>query len=733
MKNIIKFSKYPSAKSKDKIDIDIQDYIEIVQKGTYQDLVLKARAVKSNETEYKALKLKSACVMGSCTMNSGEKTANNINEMNGLIVIDIDDEVDFNTIKEINNDQYTMMSHRSFGGDGVCIFVKINPNKFLESFNELAQYYWDKFNLLIDEACKNKNRLRFFSYDPYLYLNENSKKFVAKTVIKKKVIEHNFCFLENDFNLIIDQIQSQGIDLCKDDYDRYVRIGFAIASKFGSSGFDYFKAICQHGSKYDPTKIEKHYNNFCKSSDSRVTIASVYHYAKDEGLIIYSEQTKDIINRVSVAKSQGSPTLESIKKGLDSINNIQTNTEEDKLIEYLIDSKKDFKLVDESETESKQLQKFITENYAPFRDSITQEIFINNVLLDDKKLNTIYFSCKNYLDFSITKSDVRDMINSEHTPDNNAIKKFFSETTNEIGVIDKYVECINPKTEYNKWAFKKWIIGCVHNWVQPMSETKVSPLTLVLCGQKQGTGKTSFFRNLLPDELKKYLIEHKIDAKDKDSIYNLVKGLLVLDDEFGGLATKDVKDFKKVADSNLIDIRLPYSAFYSKMKRRASLCGTSNESDVLKDVTGNRRILPINVNSIDYDEMIKINTDDLWREAYKLYKSGEDWKIYNSKDIEYLEFNTSFNLEIMPFEELFFNIFSFEKTNTFSERVVLNKGEVLNILNAQLSVKPSKYDIKDIFTKNKIEYRSYRVNGELKKGFELFEKYKNMPEEQHFM
>jgi len=109
---------------------------------------------------------------------------------------------------------------------------------------------------------------------------------------------------------------------------------------------------------------------------------------------------------------------------------------------------------------------------------------------------------------------------------------------------------------------------------------------LVLCGQKQGTGKTSFFRNLLPKELRKYLIEHRIDAKDKDSIYNLVKGLIVLDDEFGGLATKDVKDFKKIADANLIDIRLPYSAFYSKMKRKASLAGTSNESDVLKDVTG---------------------------------------------------------------------------------------------------------------------------------------------------
>jgi hypothetical protein len=87
-----------------------------------------------------------------------------------------------------------MMSHRSFGGDGVCIFVKINPNKFLESFNELAQYYWDNFNLAIDPSCKNKNRLRFISYDPYLFLNENSKKFVAKQVVKKEKV-HNFVFV----------------------------------------------------------------------------------------------------------------------------------------------------------------------------------------------------------------------------------------------------------------------------------------------------------------------------------------------------------------------------------------------------------------------------------------------------------------------------------------------------------------------------------------------------------
>jgi hypothetical protein len=718
----IKFSKYVNNKSTDKIDIDLQDYIDIIQKGTYQDFVLKARSLKStDENAYKEEKKKAPCITGSCVMNQGSKVDTNIQEMNGLIVIDIDDFVDLKKINEINNDQYTMMSHRSFGGDGVCIFVKINPNKFLESFNELGQYYWDKFNLVIDPSCKNKNRLRFLSYDPYLFLNESAKKFVAKTVVKKKQEKHNFVFVENDFTHILDQVKTSGIDLCEDNYDKYIRIGFAIASEYNSSGLDYFKAICQNGSKYDPEKIEKHYNNFCKSSNNGVSIATVYYYAKEAGLTIYSDRTNDIVNRVSVAKSQGKPTLETIKKGLKQINNIDATEQDEKLINFLIESKTDFKTIEEEETESKQLQKYISENYNPVRDLITNEIFINGDLLDDKKLNTIYFACKNYLSFNVSKSDVRDMINSEHTKEHNPIKLFFDKATEESGYIQQYIDCIEPKSDYNNWAFTKWILGCVHNWLQPLQEQKVSPLTLVLCGQKQGTGKTSFFRNLLPDELKKYLIEHKIDAKDKDSIYNLVKGLLVLDDEFGGLATKDVKDFKKVADSNIIDIRLPYSAYYSKMKRRASLCGTSNESDILKDVTGNRRILPINVERIDYDRMIKIDVDKLWNEAYFIYKENLiDWKIYSKEDIDFLNENTQNNLESMPIEELFFENFSLEMTEKHTEEVILNQGQILNYLNNVVNLQVTKYDIKDIFTKNKIIYKQFKVSGKVLTGVKLY-------------
>jgi hypothetical protein len=709
----IKFSSYKTVKDTNKIDIDLDYYIDTVKNGKHQDIILQARSVKNDKQKYTEFKSKMPCITGSATMNQGSKVESNIQELNGLIVIDIDDKVDIETITKINADKYTFISHRSFGGDGICIFVKINSNRFLESFNDLGQYYWDNFNLTIDPSCKNKNRLRYYSYDPYLFHNDKSKKFISKTKIEKIKSKENFIFVQDDFTQVLDKISS--IDLCQDDYARYVNIGFAIGSHFGSAGLNYFKAICQNGSKYDAKNIEKHYKHFCKQGS--VTISTFYHYVKQEGIEIYSEKTKKTITTVSAQKAQGTPTIESVKKHIIEV--LKLENPDEKLIKELIESNIKYE-VDDNDTETNQLKIFIAENFNPIRDTITNEIFINGVLLDDIKLNTIYFAAKNCLDFNVNKSDVRDMINSEATPTHNPLNEFFKFKTFEAGTIDSYANCIHPNSDYNRWAFKKWVVGSVHNWCSTIHETKVSPLTLVLCGQKQGTGKTSFFRNLMPKELSKYLIEHKIDSKDKDSVYNLVKGLLVLDDEFGGLATKDVKDFKKIADANQIDIRLPYSAFYSKMKRKASLCGTSNDISVLKDVTGNRRILPLNVVSIDYNKMILIDTDSLWREAFNLWRSDFDWKIYSSEDIDYLAKNTNVNLEVLPVEELFFNVFSITKNEEFTERRIMNQGEILNYLNIHTALNITKFDVRDIFVKNKLEYKPYKIKGILKKGIEIF-------------
>ena len=711
----MKFSYYTSVKSTEKIDISVQEYCDMIRKGKFQDQVLNARLVKKSDVKkYKQLKESVPCITSSAVMKMGSKVASNVQELNGLICLDIDDEVGIELIEKINKDPYTFISHRSFGGDGVCVFIKINPNKFAESFNDLGQYYWDTFNLVIDQACKNINRLRYVSFDPYLFQNENSKKFIAKTKIKKEPKKQNFIFAQNDFTQILEK--AKDIDLCQDDYQRYCEIGFAIGSHFGLAGLDYFKVICQSGAKYDPKNIEKHYKNFCKPG--KITIATFYHYVREAGIEIYSDQTKSTIKVVNVQKAQGTATLESVSNQL----KIQKVAVDENLINQLIESKETYQIPDDSSNMAK-LEAFIIENYAPERNTVTNEIKINGIVIDDHKLNSIYKTACKVLDFNVAKSDVRDVINSDSTKDFNPLNEFFKAKEFEKGKIDEYIDCIHPQSEYNRWAFKKWIVGCVHNWISPLQETKVSPLTFVLCGQKQGTGKTSFFRNLLPNELEDYLIEKKIDANDKDSMYNLAKGLLCFDDEFGGLATKDVKDFKRVADTNWIDIRLPYSAFYTKIKRRAGLCGTTNEANILKDVTGNRRLLPCNVESIDYDRMIKIDTASLWREAFDLWRKDFDWKIYKAEDIEYLNANTSKNLDINPFEEIFFSHFSIEKTDEFTKSIVINQGELLNYFNMKLSFNVTKYDLKDVFTKNKLEYKLYRFAGEkFKKGVFLYER-----------
>src|SRR5690606_23837185 len=130
---------------------------------------------------------------------------------------------------------------------------------------------------------------------------------------------------------------------------------------------------------------------------------------------------------------------------------------------------------------------------------------INDKICEDEDINDIYLNCKKSFDFNIMKNDVVTILNSSNVKKVDLLNKFFVDNAhNETGFIDKYIESIEPMCEYNKWAFKRWLVGAVHNWLSPNKELLVSPLTLVLTGQGHGIGKTSFIRNILPEELQIY-------------------------------------------------------------------------------------------------------------------------------------------------------------------------------------------------------------------------------------
>lgn len=721
-----KFSLYESKEGRSAADLSLENYIGMVQHGASQDLVIQGRLAKSKgEIEkYKELKNKSKCITGSAIFESGKsKKAENIKSLNGLIVIDIDIEVSDEKYYELKNDKYTFVIHRSFGGDGYCIFVKIDSNKFEDSFDGLAEYYYNTYNISIDQSCKNKNRIRFLSFDPDIFQNPKANRFIAKNVKKfvaPKSAQTNYVYHEDDFNNIFKQIQERSIDLVKGDYFRYIRIGFALFDKLGHAGEDYFRIINQYNPNLNKKNERKEWLALCKPG--AVGIGTFYYYCKEEGIEIYTPKTKTIINRVKIAKSQGNPTVESIVSNLKVANKIDASDADIRLIGELIESKNDYsKEANEELTEIEQVQKFIIETYEPYYDEISNYIYIKDKVMEDNELNDIYLNVKKSFDFKVPVGDIMSILYSSCVPKRNKLKEFIKENAGDYtGYIDEYAKFIYPQSDYNVWAFKKWLVGSIHNWLSDKSERLVSPLTLVLTGQQHGTGKTSFFRNILPDELSEYMVQEKINSRDKDSVYRLCKALIVFDDEFGGDGFKDVKAFKSISDINMVTQRRPFAKQDSVFKRIASICGSSNEIDILKDFTGNRRILPINVEKIDYYKMIESDKKALIIEAYNLYKSGFDWIIRTQEDIDYIKENTQQNETIIPIEEVFWNHFSLEQSLNYPEEVVFNQGEILEYLNKVSVLKPNKYELKEVLVKNKLSYQSHRNGANTKKGIKLF-------------
>lgn len=730
----VKMSLYKSKSSKENNDIAIDDYVNFVRIGTNQDLVLQARATlqKGDEEGYRRLKSKSMCVTGSCTiLPNHSKDDKNIAQMNGLIVVDIDDQLSQDQYDRIRNDKYTHIIHRSFSGTNFCVFIKIDPEKFRDSFDCIADYYFSQFGLCIDQSCKNRNRLRYLSYDPDIYVNDKSSKFVARNIKKYKEIDShktNYVFHEDDFDNILRQIRERNIDLCREEYVRYVRIGMALASQFGAAGSEKFHFVCQFGGKYDQVRAEKDYKGFVSNSQGKCTIGTFYYYCKEEGLDIYTDKTKQIINRVKVAKSQGKPDKGQILSTL-KVLGVETNERDLQLIETLIKDKTDYSAsANEEVSEIEQIEQFIIDAFDPQYDQISHKIYLKNrtILMTDVEINDIYISCKKSFDFNVTKTDVISILSSSSVARYNPLTTFLENNEGDPqGYIDEYIDCISPGNEYFRWAFKKWIVGAVHNWTRGEHNLLVCPLTLVLTGPRHGTGKTSFIRHVLPPELRNYFIEGKINGNDKDSMFRLCTSLISFDDEFGGTGVKDSKAFKSISDTNNVTQRRPYGTGDMTFRRRAILAGTSNEMDILKDVTGNRRLLPIQVkDDINYAKITTIDTGKMIVEAYNLLKSGFNWIVRTQEDIDYIKENSAENETVLPIEEVFFNHFSLERQGEFILEEVLNQGEILEYLNIHSPLKPSKFDLQDVYKKNNMVYRSYRIGGasEFKKGFRLYKK-----------
>lgn len=614
------YSNIKQTRGGDTTDIDL--FISDVKSGKWSNNIIDYRTGKIPKTA-----LPYVTISGEFT----ERKIAGLKEHSGFICIDID-KVDPNEVKELLcADKYTYACWTSVSGAGVAALFRINPKKHAESFDGLSEYLFSQYQIIVDPSGRDVCRARFISYDPELYHNPGAAKFTKypqqKQAIKKlpKII-----YVQNDFDDIINQITSRNIDLV-DSYQDWRNVAFALTDKFGEGGRNYFHLISRISNKYKPDKCDKQYTACLKHNGSGITIATLYYLAKQAGIATISAKTKLIGTAAAQAKKGGRNAADTVTllKNVEGI----PEQESEGIVKQVFENNIDFDAEDGLVCE---LEIWLRQNYNFRRNVINRKIDNGGAPMEGRHFNSIFIQAKKMND-KTTFDLIERIINSDFTPDYNPLKDFIkiNKERKPSGCIKALCDTIisDMPRQYIELFITKWLVGIIQS-----IEDEFSSLMLVLSGSKQNTGKTTWFRRLLPREIRQYYAESKLDAGKDDEILMCQK-IIIMDDEMGGKSKRDADKLKTLTSKKWFTLREPYGRGNVDLRRLAVLCGTSNDEALLNDPTGNRRILPIRVLDIDKEAYNEIDKTDLFIEAYHLYEAKYTAEL-TSDEIAYLAENT---------------------------------------------------------------------------------------------
>jgi len=635
-------SHYKNIHDSQDTDIEIASFLEGVQTGKWQDIVFDVRNAPTKEI--KDLKKKSAPLVTISGSFSARKD-NALRKHSNFIAIDIDNLDDAaETKKRIGADTYIYACFLSIGGNGLCLIIKIDGTRHLDAFNGIAAYLYNEYQLIVDQSGKNVSRARFVSYDPFMMLNMKAATF-KKYLPKKKEQKHpKVMVIKTDFDAMIKQMDEKAINLCE-DYSDWLSICYALVSEFQEYGREYFHTLSSHSSKYNSTDCDSQFDaclkNHNESKGKKSTIGTIYFHAKQNNIDIYSEHTKAIARFATSQKAAGL-TTDGIVKSLEVSG---YNPEESKeIVEQIVSKDIKFK----SDSVSTDIAAFVN-TYDLRRNLITRNIELNGKPIDDNDINSIFLDSKAVFKES-TKDLVSSILFSNRVSTYNPLHEFFEQdlfqpTNFQYPNLQLLLTSIKSDTPNYDMYITRWLLSAVAS-----AYGIHSPLVLILCGEKQGTGKTHWFRYLLPKELRYLFAESKMDAGKDDEIL-MCKKWFILDDEYGGKSKKEDKRLKELTSKEFINVREPYGRVSLDIRRLAVFCGTSNETQLLNDPTGNRRQIPLHVLDIDHDLYNQCDKAALWRELFHMFQAGCEYTILK-EDIRKLNEATEMFKLSTPEEDL---------------------------------------------------------------------------------
>jgi predicted P-loop ATPase len=169
---------------------------------------------------------------------------------------------------------------------------------------------------------------------------------------------------------------------------------------------------------------------------------------------------------------------------------------------------------------------------------------------------------------------------------------------------------------YTREAIRKMLVGAVARIFEPGVKFDY---VMVFVGE-QGLRKSSFLAALG----REWFSDTFLGVHGKESMEQLQGSWIVEIGELAGLSKADVEAIKHFISKQRDQFRPAYSRVQETFYRQCVFFGTTNRAEFLRDATGNRRFLPVDVTrEVTGEELDNLPVSQLWAEAVHLYRNGE--------------------------------------------------------------------------------------------------------------
>ena len=514
----------------------------------------------------------------------------------------------------------------------------------------------------------------------------------------------NFKSNNDDFqrveNLVM-QIEHNQKDITV-NYDLWFRVGVALSDTFGENGRDFYHRISAFHPDYSRDVCNEQYDKCINSKGSGVTLGTLFHIAKQEGISLSNTP----VNSQRVLSSNGA------KNEIETEFLQRSNTE---IIEVL----------------SKEFA-FIREHEIVFRCKESGEIDFSRYW----KYADLYYYMRDR-QIKITRDDLKFMLSSKSIVQITPLHVFFDEIKrvswngeDHIARLFQYANILGD-SDKNLDMFRKWIVN-VYSFalrgIDPELPKKAFlRVVLVLFSHQRGLGKTEFFRKL---GLSNYFED--LTGIDGFEIYSEVEGHLGTDerriqlmlanslilniDDIQDMLIKSSGELRSIVSKEKITSRTLYTETLKHTFRRAGICGSTNHSEILRTDDENRYLVFELGGVMDFKGINSIDFLQLWAQARAVFLLQKEDSVFRQSDLALIaEQSKKFTYHSLE-EQAVFDCFEYDadplEVWRFNDIVNYLKGRNYNVNQNKLGAALKKLapDAKITRKRNDGKDRFYLVN-----------------------